>query len=282
MQLAGVNWMINTHTTHVSDALKALEELVEKWRNKAVESREESGRIRRTVYVATDAEANCLIRADVWDADADELATALARVRQQLAWDTELSAAKAATKRMPCGHLFADFHPGEIHFSEIDVVDSEKTRMGKCLGCERDRLARELGERTVDGCRFHSAPDGADRTAEISPKSESRLDAGRPKANSAEMPTAPTYFEQQVAERERLAREGAHQEAIKCISSMMDRIHRMAIELNAAPCQPRIEYWTRLAEEDADEFRASVARPGKREQTIPLPGQSKFTQGSQK
>jgi hypothetical protein len=48
-----------------------------KWRDMAVISREESRRIRRTVYVATEAEANCLIRAEVWDGCADELSAIL-------------------------------------------------------------------------------------------------------------------------------------------------------------------------------------------------------------
>ena len=50
-----------------------LEKAAESWRKKAIESREESSRIRRTVSVATEAEANCLIRAEVWDSCADKV-----------------------------------------------------------------------------------------------------------------------------------------------------------------------------------------------------------------
>jgi uncharacterized coiled-coil protein SlyX len=61
---------------------EALIKLSEKLRENARASREESGRIRRTVYVATDAEANCLIRAEVWDSVADELMALLWDCRQ--------------------------------------------------------------------------------------------------------------------------------------------------------------------------------------------------------
>ena len=50
-----------------------LAELIAKWRNAAIDSREESDRIRRTVHVATYAEANCMVRAEVWCVCADEL-----------------------------------------------------------------------------------------------------------------------------------------------------------------------------------------------------------------
>lgn len=51
-----------------------VEELVKKLRQRAIESREEAGRIRRTVYEPTEAEVNCNVRAEVWDDVADELA----------------------------------------------------------------------------------------------------------------------------------------------------------------------------------------------------------------
>jgi hypothetical protein len=44
-----------------------LERLAVQLRERAVQSREEAGRIRRTVYVATDAESNCMVRAELWD-----------------------------------------------------------------------------------------------------------------------------------------------------------------------------------------------------------------------
>lgn len=53
--------------------LEAVRGLGEQTKEKAVASREESGRIRRTVYVATDAESNCLVRAELWDELHDEL-----------------------------------------------------------------------------------------------------------------------------------------------------------------------------------------------------------------
>jgi hypothetical protein len=51
-------------------------ELVQSWRSKATESREEAGRIRRTVKAATDAEERCNVRAEVWDQCANELEAA--------------------------------------------------------------------------------------------------------------------------------------------------------------------------------------------------------------
>ncbi len=48
--------------------------LVREWRDKATASREEAGRIRRTVKAVTEAEVNCNIRAEVWDQCADALA----------------------------------------------------------------------------------------------------------------------------------------------------------------------------------------------------------------
>jgi ribosomal protein L25 (general stress protein Ctc) len=52
---------------------KRVRALISQWRSQAEESREEAGRIRRTVYAATEAEANCNIRAEVWDSCANEL-----------------------------------------------------------------------------------------------------------------------------------------------------------------------------------------------------------------
>ena len=63
---------------HETDTLDGL---IARWRKLATDSRDEAGRIRRTVFVATDAEANCFIRAEVWDGVADELAPILAGLR---------------------------------------------------------------------------------------------------------------------------------------------------------------------------------------------------------
>ena len=43
-------------------------------------------------------------------------------------------------------------------------------------------------------------------------------------------------------------------EAAFVMGEMMDRIHRMAIELDKVPCQPRIEFWTRQAEDVRDHW----------------------------
>ena len=59
-----------------------LEGLIARWRKLATDSRDEAGRIRRTVFVATDAEANCFVRAEVWDGVADDLAPILAGLRE--------------------------------------------------------------------------------------------------------------------------------------------------------------------------------------------------------
>ncbi len=61
-----------------------LASLIAKWRNKATESRREADRIRRTVNVSTEAEANCYIRAEVWDRNADELEAALDALAEKL------------------------------------------------------------------------------------------------------------------------------------------------------------------------------------------------------
>jgi len=80
----------------VSRRVKALEqrerelcEIAEKWSNKAIASREESGRIRRTVHDATEAEANCLVRAEVWDDVSAELRAALNPTEQKRGRDAE-------------------------------------------------------------------------------------------------------------------------------------------------------------------------------------------------
>lgn len=57
-----------------ADVLAWIERLAEEWRRRATASMEEAGRIRRTVVVATEAEANCMVRAELWDKCADELA----------------------------------------------------------------------------------------------------------------------------------------------------------------------------------------------------------------
>jgi hypothetical protein len=43
------------------------------WKDKATKSREEAGRIRRTIKAPTDAEERCLVRAEVWDKCAEQL-----------------------------------------------------------------------------------------------------------------------------------------------------------------------------------------------------------------
>jgi hypothetical protein len=55
--------------------------LVAKWRKQAEESLLESSRIRRTVGHSTGAEANCVVRAELWKRNADELEE-LIRVNQ--------------------------------------------------------------------------------------------------------------------------------------------------------------------------------------------------------
>jgi hypothetical protein len=57
----------------MTDALRKLREFPEELRKKAIASREEAGRIRRTVHGATNAESNCQVRAEVWDDVAVEL-----------------------------------------------------------------------------------------------------------------------------------------------------------------------------------------------------------------
>jgi hypothetical protein len=59
---------IRTHQVARERELREkLERLAVQLRERAVQSREEAGRIRRTVYVATDAESNCMVRAELWD-----------------------------------------------------------------------------------------------------------------------------------------------------------------------------------------------------------------------
>jgi len=60
----------------VTDPAGLLGTLIERWRKQAMDSREESGRIRRTIKEATGAEERCLVRAEVWDKVADELEVA--------------------------------------------------------------------------------------------------------------------------------------------------------------------------------------------------------------
>lgn len=50
------------------DALReAMNTSADLWTTKAIASREEAGRIRRTIKAPTDAESNCYVRAEVWD-----------------------------------------------------------------------------------------------------------------------------------------------------------------------------------------------------------------------
>lgn len=55
--------------------------LIARLRVKAIQSREEGQRIRLTVHVATDAESNCHVRAEVWDDVANELEALLAQAQ---------------------------------------------------------------------------------------------------------------------------------------------------------------------------------------------------------
>lgn len=59
------------------------EELAIRWRQQANDSREEAGRIRRTIKAPTDAEERCNVRAEVWDQCANEL---LADTAITVAW----------------------------------------------------------------------------------------------------------------------------------------------------------------------------------------------------
>ena len=61
-----------------------MQQLASTWRAKAVESLEESGRIRRTINDATGAEERCLVRAEVWDKCADELERGLSARLQEI------------------------------------------------------------------------------------------------------------------------------------------------------------------------------------------------------
>jgi len=66
-----------------TDALSELRKLIAEWRFSAFQSREEAGRIRRTVNIATPAESNCIIRAELWDQCADSLEALLPALEQQ-------------------------------------------------------------------------------------------------------------------------------------------------------------------------------------------------------
>ncbi len=57
------------------------ESLPAKWRRQAKESREEAGRIRRTVKGFTDAEKRCLVRAELWEKCAEELEESLPKTK---------------------------------------------------------------------------------------------------------------------------------------------------------------------------------------------------------
>lgn len=59
-----------------------LAEIASTWAMKATDSREEAGRIRRTIKAPTDAEAYCNARAEVWDKCAAELRERLAVLEQ--------------------------------------------------------------------------------------------------------------------------------------------------------------------------------------------------------
>ena len=62
----------------------AIRALVERWRDKELKSREESGRIRRTIKEATGAEERCLVRAEVWHNCADDLTAECVSYREFL------------------------------------------------------------------------------------------------------------------------------------------------------------------------------------------------------
>lgn len=58
-----------------------LADLSDWWKAQANASREEAGRIRRTIKAATDAEERCNVRAEIWDECAKALTTKLALYR---------------------------------------------------------------------------------------------------------------------------------------------------------------------------------------------------------
>jgi len=88
--------------------------LIERWRKQAMDSREESGRIRRTIKEATGAEERCLVRAEVWDKVADELEVAK--------WKLEDAAALPPAPP-----------PGQLENRDIPLSASELTELVRRL-----------------------------------------------------------------------------------------------------------------------------------------------------
>lgn len=67
-----------TLLAHIDSLEAAVRELRDKWERQATESREEAGRIRRTIKDPTDAEERCNVRAEVWEWCSAELTARLA------------------------------------------------------------------------------------------------------------------------------------------------------------------------------------------------------------
>lgn len=91
---------------------ETLHGMLERLREKALLSREESGRIRRTVHVATDAEAFCLVRSEVWDGCfqalqplADQLQAVVERMEHQYQACDEDVHGKISVDHCPRCHL---------------------------------------------------------------------------------------------------------------------------------------------------------------------------------
>ena len=57
--------------------------LSRKWRDRAIASREEAGRIRRTIGEPTGAEERCNVRAEVWDQCANDIADAIRKLKEE-------------------------------------------------------------------------------------------------------------------------------------------------------------------------------------------------------
>jgi hypothetical protein len=130
----------------VTDALSKLREFPGKLRKKAIASREEAGRIRRTVHVATDAESNCQVRAEVWDDVAAELQALLPALEQQLIqkWTEGFELAHELAK---CGHARANYRDPNYKTSDAECDSS------KCEFCEAiaalEQRERELIDRAI-------------------------------------------------------------------------------------------------------------------------------------
>lgn len=147
---------------------------IDKLHGKAIESREESGRIRRTINQATDAEERCLVRAECWDKEADELEVLLGTaLPAQPVDDARLPSAVALQpeeeeqKPLFWQHLEAELAEAHLALDRLGAPTTKSVLRRDGTGYQnitiglKERIGRLVAPQPINDASLPSAADPA-------------------------------------------------------------------------------------------------------------------------